>query len=1114
MVSTEAPAAEERKVVSVLFCDLVGFTAASDRADPEDVRARIKPYHARLRSEIEGFGGTVEKFIGDAVMAVFGAPTAHEDDPERAVRAGLQILDAIEELNEAEPGLGLAVRIGIETGEAVVALGARPEMGEGIVTGDVVNTASRLQGAAPINGVAVGPGAHQATDEIFEYRALDPVTLKGKTEAVPIFHALQARARFGSDITRRLTSPLVGRDLERTLLSGLFDRTVRDNTVHLVTIVGEPGVGKSRLVAELFQYIDKLTDLVRWRQGRCLPYGEGITFWALGEIVKAEAGILDTDRPETAATKIDFVVPDDHPDARWIRQRLRPLVGLDAVSAAREENFASWRAFLEALADDGPSVFVFEDLHWADDALLSFLEHLADYTQNVPMLLVATARPELFEKAPGFAQAARNSTRVNLTPLTEADTARLVSNMLDQVVLPAEVQSAITSRASGNPLYAEGFVRLLKDRGLLTKAGATWTVDASRELPIPAGVQGLIAARLDTLPADRKALMQDAAVIGKVFWSGAIAEMGGRDRAAVSEALHELSRKELVRPARRSTMEGETEYAFSHSLMRDVCYGQIPRSQRAERHRRAAEWIEAVAGDRAEDHAEIIAAHYVTGLELADAAKDPAAADLRAKAIRFLRLAGEKAEGIDLVAAERNYAAALDLYADDDPGAADLAMVHGGTLYQLSRFDESIADYERAVDGFRSQGREAAMGHALAQRAVGFHRRNDPRHRDAMREAITILDPLPPSRDQVYGLSAVVGDLFISGMNAETVELSDRVLRLARDLGMPENVRALGFGGGARFTLGDPAGLDQQRYALEQGLEQGLGRETALVYANLAESSPIIDGLRPALDLVAEGRAFSERRGIKNLVSSAEANAIDLLIDLGEYDQAAASADAFAHELESAGDEWVLVQVRAAQILLRARKGMPYDREAADWAVGFAQRLGEPQTSAGVNVDIAEALLGQGEGPTARALLEELLPMGGVRGTTIYLLNATSAVRTALATGAPGLAVGLTEGIAPIFPLHQHVLTATGAALAEHRGEIDAAIDGYRDAAARWEAYEMPWEEAHALLGLGRSLIASGRTTEASEPLNATRKIFTRLGAKPSIGETDRLLTQAMAQTS
>jgi class 3 adenylate cyclase len=550
---TEQPALslrEERKVVSVLFCDLVGFTAASEQADPEDVRARIRPYHARLRQEIERYSGTVEKFIGDAVMAVFGAPVAHEDDAERAVRAGLRILEAIEELNEANPMLSLQVRIGINTGEAVVALGSHPEDGEGIVTGDVVNTASRLQGVAPVNGIAVSQQTYRATERIFDYEELEPVELKGKAERLAMYRPLAARARFGSDVTRTHTTPLVGRELEKPLLIGTFERSAQQRSCQLITIVGEPGVGKSRLCAEFFAYLDGRPGLTRWRQGRCLPYGEGIAFWALGEIVKAECGILESDSPHEAEAKLERVLRQDDPERPWLKARLGPLIGVPGEPASQEESFTAWRHFCESLAAQGPAVLVFEDLHWADQALLSFLEYLSEWAEGVPLLVLCTARPELYEQHPGFGANARNAHRINLAPLTDEETARLISILLERAVLPAETQQAILARAGGNPLYAEEFVRLLLDRG-----------DFAGEAEVPDSVQALIAARLDTLSPERKKLLQDAAVLGKVFWAGALAEMAGREAGEIELALHELSRKELVRRARTSSMEGRASTA-------------------------------------------------------------------------------------------------------------------------------------------------------------------------------------------------------------------------------------------------------------------------------------------------------------------------------------------------------------------------------------------------------------------------------------------------------------------------------------------------------------------------------------------------------------------------
>ena len=652
--------------MTVLFCDLVGFTAASEAADPEDVRSRIRPYHARLRQEIERYSGTVEKFIGDAVMAVFGAPVAHEDDAERAVRAGLRILEAIAELNEQDPALSLQVRIGINTGEAVVALGARPEEGEGIVTGDVVNTASRLQGAAPVNGIAVSEQTYRQTERIFDYEGLEPVQVKGKAEPLALYRPLEPRARFGSDVTRTHATTLVGRELEKPLLIGTFERAAQQRSCQLVTIAGEPGVGKSRLCAELFAYIDERPGLTRWRQGRCLPYGEGIAFWALGEIVKAECGILESDSPEEAEAKLERALPADDPDFAWLKSRLAPLVGAGGEPAAQEESFTAWRRVLDSWAEARETVLVFEDLHWADTALLSFLEHLADWSQGVPLLLLCTARPELYEQHPSWAAGLRNATTINLPPLTDEETARLLSSLLERAVLPAETQRSLLERAGGNPLYAEEFVRLVADRDLLS--------GALGDVQLPDSVQALIAARLDTLSPERKSLLQDAAVLGKVFWAGAVAEMGAREPREVELALHELSRKELVRSARTSSMEGEAEYGFWHLLVRDVCYAQIPRAARAARHRAAAAWIERKAGARAEDLADVLAHHFLQALELARAAgQTQDAAEL--EELYDLR------ERLKDHAAKQAFEIALDGVGVGEPGLDyDLVLRPGGLL--------------------------------------------------------------------------------------------------------------------------------------------------------------------------------------------------------------------------------------------------------------------------------------------------------------------------------------------------------------------------------------------------------------------------------------------------
>jgi predicted ATPase/class 3 adenylate cyclase len=1105
--------ADERKRVTVLFCDLVGFTAASDRADPEDVRARIRPYHARLRRDIERFGGTVEKFIGDAVMAVFGAPVAHEDDPERAVRAGLDILEAIADLNQEDAKLSLAVRVGVESGEVVVALGARPELGEGLVTGDVVNTASRLQGAAPVGGVLVGPGTYSATRQVFDYQALEPVVLKGKAEPVAVFQALAPLARFGTELTRSFATPMVGRQIDLGIVTGAFQKAVQETTVQFVLVAGEPGVGKSRLVAELGSFVDAWPDHIRWRLGRCLPYGDGITFWALGEIVKAEAGILETDPPEVAAAKIDAVIPEDAPDAPWLRARLRPLVGLPAPEAALAENFAAWRAFLELLAEARPSVLVCEDLHWADEAMLEFVEQLADYAEGVPLLLVGTARPELYERAPGWAASARNVARVNLRALTAAETTRLVSNLLDMADPPAEVQQAIWDHAGGNPLYAEEFIGLLKDQEILRRADAGWSFDTSAEIPLPPGVHGLIAARLDTLGSARKRMLQDAAVVGQVFWAGAVTEMGDQDKDQVQAALHELARKELIHPARRSSMAGQAEYSFTHALIRDVCYAQIARADRAQRHRRAAAWIERMAGDRAADHAEILAAHYTTALELAQAANDPQAGELTASAAHYLLLAGDRAMGIDVEAAERHYAKALAMTGPDHPNRAELLIRYGEALRLRARFRESAAAFEQAIAAFQATGdvRRAAM--ATSRYSMLLHRLGDRGYPDAADRALGILEPLGPSPELAEALADRAAASFLSGQHAEAAALAERAVELAAELGLPVPARALGFRGCARFALGRAEGLADMRRALEVATAQGLGREAAVLYYNLGASLVRAQGPRAAWELAQQGTAFAQRHGIAEWVPLLEGAAVEQMADLGLIEQARTlMATALSHV---DAEDWMgQVDLRSAEARIQARRGELSRSGLMDWiqqTVAKARELGEPQYLGGLLALAAIARTAAGEVRAAAPLLAELEHVPNVRHTVDYLRSLPDLVRAAIAAGEPDLAARLADGLEPVYQLDQHAAATARALLAEQHGEHAEAAALFADAAGRWERFEVPWEQAQALLGQGRCLLALRRPSESREPLSAARDIFASLDASPILADANRLLAEATA---
>ena len=490
---TEGGARRERKVVTVVFCDLVGFTARAESLDPEDVEAFLRPYHERVRSELERHGGTVEKFIGDAVMALFGAPTAHEDDPERAVRAALAIRDfAVEE--------GLELRVGITTGEALVRLDARPDAGEGMASGDVVNTAARLQAAAPVNGILVNDTTYRATRHAIEYDEAEPVEAKGKAELILVWHATQARSRLGVDIVHEARSELIGRDRELAVVQDAFDRARHARTPQLLTLVGVPGIGKSRLVFELRRIVDEDPELIRWRQGRCLAYGDGdgVTLWALAEIVKAQAGIAEQDAPEEVAQKLRRAAAEALPeeDASWVESHLLALAGLaeetELGGNRRNEAFAAWRRFLEGLAEQGPLVLVFEDIHWADEILLDFVDELVDWITDVPLLVVATARPELLERRPGWSGGKLNATTLALAPLTDEQTAQLLATVLGTPVLTAQTQQTLLERAGGNPLYAEQFAELYMERG------------STDELPLPETLQGIIAARLDEPQSGRE----------------------------------------------------------------------------------------------------------------------------------------------------------------------------------------------------------------------------------------------------------------------------------------------------------------------------------------------------------------------------------------------------------------------------------------------------------------------------------------------------------------------------------------------------------------------------------------------------------------------------------
>jgi class 3 adenylate cyclase/tetratricopeptide (TPR) repeat protein len=889
MIEAQEAPREERKVITVVFADLVGFTARSEQLDPEDVRAFLSPYYTGLRTRLEGYGGTVEKFIGDAVMALFGAPAAHEDDPERAVRAALAIRDwMVEQTGD------LQLRIGVNTGEALVALGARPSQGEGMASGDVVNTSARLQTAAPVNGILVGEATYRATSHVINYRQAEPVTANGKALRVPAWEAIEARSRFGVDLARMSQAPLVGREHELGVLTDALKRVRREGSPQFVTLASVPGMGKTRLVAELFKIVDAdPSDIIAWRQGRSLPYGDGVTFWALAEMVKAQAGILESDSSARAEERLRTSVAAliaDPADARWVEGHLRPLAGLSSSietgSDRREEAFAAWRRFFEALAEQDPLVLVFEDLHWADDNLLDFVEHLVEWVAGVPMLVVCTARPELFEGRSGWGGGMRNSTTVWLAPLSEEETGGLITNLSRHRVIAEDMRRALVERAGGNPLYAEQYVRMLEERGGVVE----------RELPET--VQGIIAARLDLLPIEEKYLLQGAAVVGKVFWLGALTAVVGADRASARLRLHSLERKDFVQRARRSSVADEEEYSYLHVLVRDVAYGQIPRGQRSEQHRQAAEWIGSLG--RIEDHAEMLAYHYTSAIDLRRATGQAVDGEMAARARASLRVAGDRASSLSAwSSAAMFYSSALELAPTGSPE-------HGHLLFHLGRArftagDMDVSLLSAACDELIAVGDREAAAQAESVLADMYWFKG---HRDAafahLERARELVDTSQQSRVKASVLASISRKLAAGTGGPEAIRMGREALGMADQLGLDDvRASALISIGTARAESGDIGAIEDLEQAVAIAGGASLHAEVSRAKANLANAYWERGELRRAYALFEEAEDAALRFGVMNFARWLRGERVAYEYVIGKWHQALRATEQFLLEVEA-----------------------------------------------------------------------------------------------------------------------------------------------------------------------------------------------------------------------
>ena len=1075
-LEADAPAREERKLVTCFFCDLVGFTARAERMDPEDVRRLLQPYHSRIRSELERRGGTVEKFIGDAVMALFGAPTAHEDDPERAVRAALAIRDALAEQGQLE------VRIGITTGEALIALGARPEAGEGMASGDVVNTAARLQVAAPTGSVLVDETTYHATERAIEYGETPPIEAKGKTELVPVWEALRARARVG--VERVGGVELVGRDHELTLLRETLTRVKREKSIQLVTLVGVPGIGKSRLVYELFAAVEESPEIVLWRRGRSLPYGEGVTFWALSEMVKAQAGILESDSSDQTGEKLREAVEryvSDPTEASWVERHLRPLVGLEAEETSagdrRGEAFAAWRRFLEALAEQRPLVLVFEDLQWADDALLDFVEHLVDWASGVPILTLCTARPELLARRTGWGGGKVNSSTIRLSPLSEDETAALVHTLVGRSVLAADVQQQLLARAGGNPLYAEEFTRMLRER--------------PGEVALPESVQGIIAARLDTLPAEEKELIQNAAVMGRTFWLGAL----GRDEQELEERLHSLEQKEFVSRERRTSVAGEPEYAFRHALVRDVAYEQIPRAQRLGKHRMAAEWIEALG--RPDDHAEMLAHHYLAALEYARAAGLDAG-ELPARACARLGAAGDRAFALNAFPqAAGLYERALDLTTEDE--APSLLFRYGHALHLAgdARSDDAL---EQAAEQLLRSGdpEGAAEAYALLTLDSWQHGQRD-RAFELVARAVELVREVAASPAKARVLAESSRLLVLGGQPREGLAIAQEGFAMADTLGLTElAARTLNNVGLARSALGDHRGGIAD---LERSVELALlvsSPEAARSYNNLAATVFYAGDPVRAGQLFEETLRVGERLGAGGLSRYTRGVLSWNRYYLGLWDEAMERADAFIAECEAGSPSYVEYEPRIARARIRLARSAREELVLDDIrrAIEIAREVKDPQAILPVLSYATFIYVELSQFEEAQRTADELVPhlTGGS-------LDQAGYVWLALDFAWIAEALGYADALRQVF--------AAGNPEDVWRQACRAVLDRNFERAAAIFAPMGYFDEAYARLKAADKLLAEGRRAEADAQLERALFLYRSVGATRYVREGEALLAAA-----
>ncbi|MGC4805718.1 ATP-binding protein [Micromonospora sp. DT233] len=913
---------EDRRQVSVLFVDIVDFTTYAEQADPEQARSLQQGYFATVRRLVHQYGGVVEKYIGDAVMALFGAPVATDNDALRCVRAGLELQ---RHLARQPTGPPLGFRVGIASGEALVDLSAARDGGQGFVTGDVVNTASRLQSLAPTGGVVVDERTWAATRHDMEYADLPAVTLRGRSTVSRIWLAVRALPQ--RDLSTAEVTPMVDREHERGLLVNALHRTVAERTAQLVTVFGPAGVGKSRLLRNLARHAASLPGPpVTWLVGQCPPFGENVTYAALADVVKAWAGVRDVDDPAALADRLRRRLAElANPHAVRLVDPLGPLLGLPGERLIPGETEAAWRQFLLALAATGPTVLVFEDMHWADQSMLAFVEQLGAAARDVPLLIVATARPELRERHPAWTGTISGTMSISVPPMHNSDIDTLYSLLLGQKALPPAARDPLIEFADGNPLYAQEYARMLLDGGLFDASGRT---DPAAVREMPRTVQAVIANRLDLLdPADR-VVLQVAAVVGVQFWPAAVAAALDRPRDWVERALGRLHRRDLVHEQPGSTMPGQSEYRFRHILVREVCYQRLPRAERVLRHQRTADWLEQVTGDRRQDLVEVLANHRWAAHEIArtiglDTA--PYAPPARAA----LHRAARRAYGLHaLDTAATLVARALALPGGPDPALelldAELAFFRDGDAFL-------VGGGAQRLTRLAEDGDSAGAARAWTLLATAAWRRAD--RAETLRcldRAIRIYADLPDTEEKVSALLELARVHMLNGETGPACAAARSAAELAERLQLAEATAS------ARITLAVARYLSGVHEAYAELVEVTEHCRTDRLANRRRAMHNLAWALQEEGDLAGSARLVEEQRsldlGSEHSVTTSFEDQWATSYYAGDWDSA---ADLVAESTRRPTAEWDL-HIVAVSGWLRALRDEPEPAATADPASAIA----------------------------------------------------------------------------------------------------------------------------------------------------------------------------------